>query len=729
LIGSEWQNFPLVPADGDENILIVPQQQFDVQGYVYHELVAIVILMDYEIDIPFSRQGHLNSKIIASATATRDGNLVSLITIGSTVHIPFDCSGDIKPSKGCYPVELDIRRDHTSDILNVKGLYLEDVLLASSAGAILPHAESMDDEAQLAEFATRHVGHVSFDLALPSEVDDDHDTTSDRGSIHSDMGRDREIHDDVGTSQYPKRAISILRKLSDRKRDDDSVSLVDSLVGGDSEISSLRLDTQVYSQLTSRRDEPVTYRGSSEPKLTTKDSSLMVHSMTLKIKSEGRDAPHSRTAMDGDDQASSRSRPRNRQFTREIVPTSRVMSRGARSLLDRHGLHAAIGDRYPQSRSFPDQAPCDLEVEVRDPMTISEISIQFAGYKHIPSSLSTMEPAKNIHFSYQFYTCMPTRTEVMRLLPSDIGQISVLTRAETARSNETPSALQYIVDTEKNGSASEAYEFAEYLAFAALYVDVWDSDSLFLLGTSVVPLKHILRQGKSVAKYVCECDVTYQGISLDPNGISTFHLMGHNSALISGSGNIVGSVQLILTNSGRISENRDPSRTSTRPPPSIVEMDDLHFNWRVLHDRYRQSAPALPTNGRPRNSVRARPLSQFAPELSKALEDIASHPEAHLKSLSLSRAGFPTANVVSYDEVALLFSMFKGSLKGTVQYIGPFLDLLQVPSSQVSLRKAVDLFRKVGPDRLIEVRRLTILTGSTTPLTSSMTYLISFDRR
>ena len=122
---------------------------------------------------------------------------------------------------------------------------------------------------------------------------------------------------------------------------------------------------------------------------------------------------------------------------------------------------------------------------------------------------------KRVYFSYQFYTCMPTRTEILRLvgasnldmdrdggLHSDAStSFSALARDEAYARDEPPLMLRYMIDCStplpspvpgRSGADdgddgdqsslgagfgavqnSEAIEFAEYLARAILFVDVW----------------------------------------------------------------------------------------------------------------------------------------------------------------------------------------------------------------------------------------------------------------
>lgn len=49
--------------------------------------------------------------------------------------------------------------------------------------------------------------------------------------------------------------------------------------------------------------------------------------------------------------------------------------------------------------------------------------------------------------------------------------------------------------------------FLEYLAHSTMSIDVWDADSLHLIGTSTLQLKDLLRHGKDAVQATLELDV------------------------------------------------------------------------------------------------------------------------------------------------------------------------------------------------------------------------------
>lgn len=136
-----------------------------------------------------------------------------------------------------------------------------------------------------------------------------------------------------------------------------------------------------------------------------------------------------------------------------------------------------------------------------DPWPLHEIHIQFAGFSLAPCSGLAAAGGflpKRLFCSFQFFTCVPVRTEVMSVHPyhlndNNAGEHCVLTRADgpsygSGGSESVPLAIRIEIDTAPQASCpTEAREFHEYLKHRTLYIDVWDADSLLYLGTSHSP--------------------------------------------------------------------------------------------------------------------------------------------------------------------------------------------------------------------------------------------------
>ena len=377
---------------------------------------------------------------------------------------------------------------------------------------------------------------------------------------------------------------------------------------------------------------------------------------------------------------------------------ARELSRGARSRLGRHGFDGAITDSAVDERDLimgrriesAGLQPVDVELEARDVLALHDITIQFAGYRSASglgltasnssnnrhsnndrdregssasssssSSSSSSYRPHSIYCSYQFYSCQPTRTESMRLLPADAGQLNILCRDESHARDEAPLALRYLIDC-SDSSPTEGLDFAEYMSQQFLSVDVWDSDSLLLLGSCNVPLRKIMRQGQAMAKCALECDVIYSDENTRTiGGISTSVIYQGGV----GVGCVIGAMQVILSNRGDYGRNKHSKLTDV---PQGIE----GLNWRAHNSNQTHSNIKGKSRHRPTVSVRARPLSENAPELSQALLDHRGDEGGRsMRSLTSAR-GEENGRTLTYDDVAILFRRFQGSVKGTVQYSG-----------------------------------------------------------
>jgi hypothetical protein len=174
-----------------------------------------------------------------------------------------------------------------------------------------------------------------------------------------------------------------------------------------------------------------------------------------------------------------------------------------------------------------------------------------------------------------------------------------------------------------------------------------------------------MRQGKAFSKCAMECDIINAEMGTFSEGGIT------SSVIVDGgpiSGVVVGAINVIMNNSGQKGLGKSPfapSKTEEIPTNDLI-MGGL--NWRSYGiDRPSEGDRRSLRRNRPRNSVRARPLSECAPELSNALQAAHDHhtgrayvsAAASLRSLSTLRGG-DTSHTLSYDDVLTLFKRFQG---------------------------------------------------------------------
>ncbi|RYG69216.1 hypothetical protein EON64_03285 [archaeon] len=513
---------------------------------------------------------------------------------------------------------------------------------------------------------------------------------------------------------------------------DQDSSVSESLVTGDSDKSHVRLNSLYYGGRREKKEE--SDRGEEDIEVYKEDdrsaprrdrgpagqSDLYLHSMYAKLTRPGEPA----------EDVPLRQRDRGHLLPTELyaerhvanktsVPHQRNeffirnMTRGAKTRLNRHGITDVITDTadyfLQQEEAYKDASAhgyqrsvlkkpssilnnynamgqrVDLYKEAEDELNISEINIQFVGYRAAVAENSTdlvFHAPRSIYCSFQFYACQPTRTEAMSLLDADKGSVHVLVRDEPSARRDPPLVLRYIVDNSKT-SMYESYEFAGYLAQKSIYIDVWDADSMIYLGTVGIPCKLFMRQGAPYVKHAVEVDIINGESNATSRGGITTMVILDNGPLV---GERVGSLSVMLSNQGVKGKKRPNDKQIFHKQP----MEGL--NWRAHATEH--STPSQ-TN-RPKNIVRARPLTETAPELSQALTSLREQVRGvSFRSLAASR-GAGGMSTLNYDEVVILFKRFAGDKKGTVQYNGDLLVLMDLPSMSIMVKKLVKATKAFG---------------------------------
>jgi Ca2+-binding EF-hand superfamily protein len=412
-------------------------------------------------------------------------------------------------------------------------------------------------------------------------------------------------------------------------------------------------------------------------------------------------------------------------------PSSRDMSRAAKSRLLAHGFQGDDPAYVPLSaeakgrirgpgasvyRGGDASTFADLSKELADCLAVNDMTLQFAGYRAgiSPELVGDRDQhdwdypqPRSIFTSYQMYTCQPTRSESMRLMPANKGELAVLAKEDSYSRNEPPRAMRHIVDT-SGGAPTEREDFAMYLATNTLYVEVWDADSLIPLGVAGIPLRRLMRQGQAGCRAAIECDVVdSEAMTQTTGGISSTIIRQGGPAR----GAIVGSIHVILTNHG--SEGRrvvHPDAVRPNPDgggaPGYEDAENLDgLNWRVPTGK-----PGEP----PKVTVVARPLSEKVPELEAVLQEYRGKlQKASMRSLTSNKTSRDNERTIDYDEVVTLFRRFgKRELTGGVgliKYEGDLMKLMNLPCwSMVRSKMGLALKRakEIGVSVRAELDRL-----------------------
>uniref|UniRef100_A0A8C3G6E9 Nephrocystin 4 n=1 Tax=Cyclopterus lumpus TaxID=8103 RepID=A0A8C3G6E9_CYCLU len=160
--------------------------------------------------------------------------------------------------------------------------------------------------------------------------------------------------------------------------------------------------------------------------------------------------------------------------------------------------------------------PFDPQREESGPLQGDLLVFQFLAFTRTPAAGVGPDWPENIHFTFQFYRFPPVTSQQLKLLASDKVQqkacvplpcvLASINRDGTVNSGPPGLQVQFRAD---GGflKAGEKRWFLRYLALHTMHIDIWDSDSLLLIGSTAVELKYMLRQGKSAVQALHELEV------------------------------------------------------------------------------------------------------------------------------------------------------------------------------------------------------------------------------
>lgn len=126
IIGGEWQTQSLIEDTEEKDMLFTSLQKIDVLGYVPHDLMNLVFLIEYEIGIPVQHKSYYNSQAILNSTMKK-GKAVTTIVIGASIFIPSNGSTIFlrnRPKrKDGMGVELQLQYEDIATILSGRQVY------------------------------------------------------------------------------------------------------------------------------------------------------------------------------------------------------------------------------------------------------------------------------------------------------------------------------------------------------------------------------------------------------------------------------------------------------------------------------------------------------------------------------------------------------------------------------------------------------------------------------
>ncbi|KAK3594431.1 hypothetical protein CHS0354_000253 [Potamilus streckersoni] len=191
---------------------------------------------------------------------------------------------------------------------------------------------------------------------------------------------------------------------------------------------------------------------------------------------------------------------------------AKLYSVGFPPILDRNGQPPEVID--PGTEVQPNTTR-----EMNDPLQCNEIVFQFlAMSRNITADypISSKNNQGTVFFTFQFYRCPQLTTERLQLvtakneLSSDADSVPYilkkLDKDNTSLKGPPGLEVRYFMDPAfmKPG---ENQRFIQHLTQQTLHIDVWDGDSLILIGSTSVELKYLCRNGYEAVQTTFELDV------------------------------------------------------------------------------------------------------------------------------------------------------------------------------------------------------------------------------
>eukprot|EP01035_Chromulina_nebulosa_P017501 gene17501-23057_t len=640
VLTGEWNVYKLVDDPEDSNKLKLKKPNFELNGYTLNEFMSIFSIIEYEIEAPVIRLKDNNSKIFNNSYM-RSGKTIIRILVGVGTLIPYDGQISIWDNPAASTkhgdisfVYLPLIKYDNSEVVCNNCVFANDLLNDIMITDVLDGNDSKVKE-----------NSIQFNVLKRY---DDNRISSGSHSIISDEAKDIKPVEKIIESTLP-----IL------KDDFDNYSISESIVEGDSDTSSIRLDLMNYTS-NSRYANPMmtTYKS-----LKQGERNLMTNSMQIKI------ADTVAPRKDSDQILLSTKKV---NYVEPMKSATRPISRADRSKLDRYG--------YVNENTFKDISfkgdninssqinHYNISLEIADNLKLCDITIQFAGIKFATNT--TLLP-RSIYCTYQFYNCKTTKTEPMKILLSQPNQSCILVKDDHRNREDPPLAMRYMIDLEEN--KQDLLLFPYHLLESQMTIDIWDHDSLLHVGSCFVPLKPLLRQNEPLVKSMLEYDIFKLSKSE-----STIVIFENNIT----KGEIIGSLNVIMTHIGRDSQIK---RKVNNNDTEILNLYSLNSLSRPKHSN---------STNRPSMIIRAKPLSESTPELSNIIEDIRKQSITTMKSLSNSR-GVAGSMTLTYDDINVIFKRFKdeqASIYPSESY--EFSTYPDVKAVEMKLRK-IDQIQKI----------------------------------
>ncbi|OXB78109.1 UNVERIFIED_CONTAM: hypothetical protein H355_007251 [Colinus virginianus] len=201
-----------------------------------------------------------------------------------------------------------------------------------------------------------------------------------------------------------------------------------------------------------------------------------------------------------------------------LPSSSTALSRASLALVHTAGFPEILdGNEEPVEVTEPlDPARFSPRLEETDALQSNEIILQFLAFSRVPQDAVEGTWPRTVFLTFQFYRFPPVTTPRLQLVDVDSeraagsaapAQILLQLNKDGTPSTGAPGLqLRYVVDPTFL-RPGEQRVFVHYLAEHSLQMDVWDGDSLLLVGSAAVKLKPLLRQGRPAVRTLHELEV------------------------------------------------------------------------------------------------------------------------------------------------------------------------------------------------------------------------------
>uniref|UniRef100_A0A452HX01 Uncharacterized protein n=1 Tax=Gopherus agassizii TaxID=38772 RepID=A0A452HX01_9SAUR len=287
----------------------------------------------------------------------------------------------------------------------------------------------------------------------------------------------------------------------------------------------------------------------------------------------------------------------------DLSPSSLILDSSASSKAGSILTRASLSRLH--AAGFPEILDCNKEpAEVVDPtdpvnfnpqreeadfLQSNEIILQFLAFTRIPQDgMGTTWP-KTMYFTFQFYHFPPVTTPRLQLVKmeqfgtaSSAASSHILFQINKDGTLKKSPGLQlkYMVDPGFLKPGEQRW-FIRYIADHNLQIDIWDGDSLLLIGSAAVKLKHLLRQGRTAVQVHHELEVMTTEYEQDTTVMSG-DVLRHGTVKPIGVYAVVkGRLHLSLANVGHLCEQR--LKKSNSLPPSRSRIVSSHDGTSNFH--------------------------------------------------------------------------------------------------------------------------------------------------